>query len=237
MRASLLPVALVLALAATACGNDDDDPTVSTGTKQVVSVKAGDTTCQVDKTELKAGELELEVENVGKDVTEVYVYGKGSSGKFDKIVGEVENVAPSSEREFEVDVTGGEYEIACKPGQKGDGIRTEIDVEGEGGETEAAYDREVEVEATEFAFEGLADFKGKVGEKIEFKLENTGKTTHNFELFDPTGKEVAEIEDVAPGGEGEVVVELTTAGNYTFLCAIGNHKDKGMKGTFTVTPA
>ena len=236
MRAPVLPtLAVALCLALTGCGSDDKTDTGASG-PQKATVKAGDTTCEVSTTVFKAGEIAFEVENTGKDVTEVYVYGKGSDGDFDKIIGEVENVAPSTERELEVEVGGGEYEVACKPGQKGDGIRTEIEVSGAAAtSTEAAYDREIEIDATEFAFEGLKDFTGKVGEKIEFKLDNKGKTTHNFELFDPAGKEIAEVDDVAPGKDGEVIVELKTAGTYTFKCGIGNHEGQGMKGSFTVT--
>ncbi|MDP9183239.1 MAG: cupredoxin domain-containing protein [Actinomycetota bacterium] len=234
MRSPVLPVlAVALCLTVAGCGKDN---ATSSATKQQVTVKAGDTTCELSQKQFTAGAVEFKVENTGKDVTEVYVYGKGSDGDFDKIIGEVENIAPSTEREFEIEVGGGAYEVACKPGQKGEGIRTEIEVSGAAAtSSEAAYDRELEVKATEYAFEGLAEFTAKVGEKIEFKLENKGQTTHNFELFGPDGKEVGEIDDVAPGKDGEVVVELKTAGTYTFKCGIGNHAGQGMKGTFTVT--
>jgi uncharacterized cupredoxin-like copper-binding protein len=233
VRPALVLAALALALAG--CGSDGGSSSTGTSTGKV-AVKAGDSSCDVAKTSFdKAGEIAFDVENVGKDVTEVYVYGKGSSGKFDKVVGEVENIAPGTSRDFEVDVKGGEYEVACKPGQKGDGIRTEIKVAGEGGEAEAAYDREVEITARDFGFVGLAGFTAKVGEKIEFKLKNSsGDNQHELEIFGPDGKEVGEIGPTQPGEEGEVVVELKTAGTYTFECGIGDHAGKGMKGTFTV---
>ncbi|HUR51034.1 MAG TPA: cupredoxin domain-containing protein [Mycobacteriales bacterium] len=234
MRAPLLTTAAAaaLCLALSGCGDDSGSPSAS---KQKAAVKAGDTTCEVSQKAFKAGELELAVENTGKDVTEVYVYGKGSDGDFDKIVGEVENIAPGTSREFDVEVGGGEYEIACKPGQKGDGIRTEIEVSGEARSSEAAYDREVEVEATDFAFTGLDGFTAKAGEKIEFKLENKGKAEHNLVFFDPSGKEIGEVAEVEPGEDGEGVVEFATAGTYTYTCEIDGHADKGMKGTVTVT--
>lgn len=128
MRAPALPTLTVaLTLVLTGCGMDSD------GSKQTVDVTAGDTTCTLSDTTFEAGTIALTVSNEGKDVTEVYVYGKGGSGRFDKVVGEVENVAPDTSRDFEVEVTGGEYEVACKPGQKGDGIRTGIEVTGEAG--------------------------------------------------------------------------------------------------------
>ena len=234
MRAPALPVvALLLGLTLTACG-DDSDSTGSAGA-QKATVTAGDTTCELSKTSFEAGELELDVKNEGKDVTEVYVYAKGDSGKFDKVVGEVENIAPSTSRDFEVKVGGGEYEVACKPGQKGDGIRTEIEVSGEAA-TDEAYDREVEVEATDFAFEGLTGFTAKVGEKIEFKLENKGEVEHSLVIQDADGNEVLEIE-AEPGSDGEKVVELEKAGTYTYFDELKDYKAKGMQGTFTVTAA
>ena len=134
------------------------------------------------------------------------------------------------------DVTEGEYEVACKPGQTGDGIRTEIEVSGEGGSTEAAYDREVEISARDYSYVGLTDFTGKVGEKVEFKLKNiSGDHTHDFVVKGPDGKEVGEVEAVGPGDTGEAVLTLATAGTYTYECSIGDHASRGMKGTFTVS--
>ena len=233
VRPALVLAALALNLAG--CGSDGGSSSTGTSTGKV-AVKAGDSSCDVAKTSFdKAGEIAFDVENVGKDVTEVYVYGKGSSGKFDKVVGEVENIAPGTRRDFEVDVKGGEYEVACKPGQKGDGIRTEIEVEGEASDAEAAYDRELEVEATDFAFEGLTGFTAKAGEKIEFKLENKGKAPHNLVFFDSTGKEIGEVATVEPGKDGEAIVEFETAGTYTYKCEIGNHSEQGMHGSITVS--
>jgi plastocyanin len=231
MRALIAATALALSLSA--CGSDG-----STDSSRIrVDIKAGDTTCRVAETGFTAGDkVTFDVENTGKDVTEVYVYGKGSGGDFDKVVSEVENIAPGTRRDFTVTLTGGEYEVACKPGQKGDGIRTAIEVSGEAEETEAAYDREIDVEASDYAFEGLEGFTAKVGEKIEFKLENKSTAhQHEFEVLGPDGKDIGEVGPTDPGKDGEVILELKTAGTYTFLCGIADHADKGMKGTFTVS--
>ena len=58
-------------------------------------------------------------------VTEVYVYGPNN-----RVMGEVENIGPSTRRSLVVDLPGGDYEVACKPGMTGDGIRTPIHVSG-----------------------------------------------------------------------------------------------------------
>src|SRR4051794_22252534 len=119
MRSPLL-VALPLVGLLAACGGSGE----STGNGgSEIAISAGDTTCNVTTTSLTAGKHTFDVKNVGKDVTEVYVYAKGSDGDFDKVVGEVENIAPQTSRDFPVTLSGGEYEVACKPGQTGDGIR------------------------------------------------------------------------------------------------------------------
>jgi uncharacterized cupredoxin-like copper-binding protein len=230
--ATAATAAVLLSLGLSGCGSDDG----GTSGSQSASVKAGNTTCDLSSTSFTAGEITLDVENTGSDVTEVYVYGKGNDGKYDEVVGEVENVAPGTSRDLRAAVGGGEYEVACKPGQKGDGIRTEIHVTGAAAtHSEAAYDREVKVTATDFAFTGLSGFTAKAGEKIEFKLENDGQVTHNLTFFDASGAEVGKVADVAPGKDGEAVVDVDKAGTYTYTCTIGSHADQGMQGTFTVS--
>lgn len=235
MRASLLLV-LPLALGLSACGGSSSSGSASGGGGDV-DVTAGDTTCDVAKTSFDPGKITFNVKNAGKDVTEVYVYGKGGDGDFDKVVGEVENIAPGTSRDFPVTVSGGEYELACKPGQTGDGIRTKITVSGAAAasEDDAKYDREVEVTAKDDGFSGLEGFTAKVGEKIEFKLENAGTTEHEFEVIGPDGKDVGEVGPTAPGKDGEVVLELSKAGTYTYKCGIDDHASHGLQGTFTVT--
>jgi uncharacterized cupredoxin-like copper-binding protein len=234
MPARPLPLA-VLALAvgvgATGCGSGSS----SSGSGKV-AIKAGNASCDVAKTSFSGGTIAFDVTNTGSDTTEVYVYGKGSGGAFDKVVGEVEDIAPGTSRDFTVKVSGGDYEVACKPGQKGNGIRTAITVSGATAAAQATYDREVEVTATDFAFSGLAGFTAKVGERIEFKLENDSATRqHELEVFGPDGKAIGEVGPTDPGKTGEVVLELATAGTYTYESGIADDAARGMKGSFTVT--
>ena len=93
------------------------------GPGSTVKVTAAETSCVVERASLPAGTHTFAVSNEGRDVTEVYVYGKG-----DAIKGEVENVAPGTQRELVVQLAAGSYEVACKPGQKGSGIRTALTV-------------------------------------------------------------------------------------------------------------
>ncbi len=118
-----LTVSAFLLLLATlgACSKDSESPGNS------YDVEAGDTTCTVEETSIPAGKVTFQVENTGSDVTEVYVYGKDGDA-FSKIMGEVENIGPGASQDFTVDLSAGDYEVACKPGLVGDGIRTQLTV-------------------------------------------------------------------------------------------------------------
>lgn len=95
----------------------------STGSSSGLTVISTESACDVSSTSLNAGTHTFSVTNKGNDPTEVYVYGDG-----DTVVGEVENIGPGLTRQLEVTLTAGSYSVACKPGQKGDGIRTPITV-------------------------------------------------------------------------------------------------------------
>jgi iron uptake system component EfeO len=88
-------------------------------------VTASDAACQIATTQLPAGAHTFSVTNRGSKVTEFYVYAKDGS-----IEGEQENIGPGTIRDVVVDLAAGEYEGACKPGMKGDGIRVKLTVTG-----------------------------------------------------------------------------------------------------------
>ncbi|MEU1434874.1 iron uptake system protein EfeO [Streptomyces sp. NPDC005786] len=90
-----------------------------------VQVVAKDDSCEVSKTELPAGHVELAVQNKGSKVTEVYVLFPD-----DRIVAERENIGPGTKATITAEIKAGSYEIACKPGMKGHGIRQKIEVSG-----------------------------------------------------------------------------------------------------------
>ncbi|MEO7981199.1 MAG: cupredoxin domain-containing protein, partial [Sporichthyaceae bacterium] len=162
----LLAAPLLLTAALVGCGGS------SSGSE--VTVSAGDDNCAVSETELAAGTTTFAVTNDGDSVTEVYVYGE-KDGAFTTVVGEVENVGPGINRDLEVDLAAGRYEVACKPGQNGDGIRQEITVTGTGGAATASdegYDRELELTVDADGLNGLDPATGDKGERIEVKLQN-----------------------------------------------------------------
>ncbi|MFC5891178.1 iron uptake system protein EfeO, partial [Kitasatospora aburaviensis] len=96
---------------------------------------ATDTACEVSKTSFPAGHVVLDITNKGSKTTEVYVYAAG-----DKIVTERENIGPGTKATINAEIKAGSYEIACKPGMVGDGIRQKITVTGDASAAAAPAD-------------------------------------------------------------------------------------------------
>ncbi len=111
------------ALLVSACSSDPSNRQAPS-----IDVKASDTACQVDTTTLVPGTRTFLVSNGGSQVTEVFVYAPG-----DQVVGEVDNIGPSTSKRLTVSLRAGSYDIACKPGMKGTGIRTPIVVKATSG--------------------------------------------------------------------------------------------------------
>ncbi|WP_055550871.1 iron uptake system protein EfeO [Streptomyces sp. NBRC 110028] len=127
MRAARTPVvaaisALTTLTAVTGCAEKSD----AKGS-DAVQVTASDSACEVSRTSFPAGHVKLAVENKGSKVTEVYVYAPG-----DRIVTERENIGPGTKAVINAEVKAGSYEIACKPGMKGHGIRQKVSATGKG---------------------------------------------------------------------------------------------------------
>ncbi|QLQ39409.1 iron uptake system protein EfeO [Micromonospora robiginosa] len=104
------------------CGGDGDADATAGGP---IAVKATDSACEVGSTAIDAGQVTFKVTNSGSKVNEFYVYAAG-----DRVMGEVENIAPGLSRELRVELPAGTYETACKPGMSGRGIRGALKVSG-----------------------------------------------------------------------------------------------------------
>jgi iron uptake system component EfeO len=118
-RRAAAAIAVAAALAAVSGCAEKSDAKGS----DAVRVTADDTACEVSDKEIPAGPLTLAVENRGAQITEVYLYGPGG-----RIVTERENIGPGTKVDITAEVRAGSYEIACKPGMKGDGIRQQVQV-------------------------------------------------------------------------------------------------------------
>jgi iron uptake system component EfeO len=92
---------------------------------RVIDVTATDDTCETSTKEIAAGHVELAIENKGSKVTEVYILFPD-----DRVVTERENIGPGTKQRVTAEVKAGDYQIACKPGMKGDGIRQDLKVTG-----------------------------------------------------------------------------------------------------------
>lgn len=117
-------VAVAALTAVTGCTEKSD---AKSGGTNSVSVTATDDACEVSKKKFTAGHVELAIENKGSKVTEVYLLFPD-----DRIVSERENIGPGTKQKLTAEVKAGSYDIACKPGMKGDGIRQKVTVTGGG---------------------------------------------------------------------------------------------------------
>ncbi|MFF1644104.1 iron uptake system protein EfeO [Streptomyces sp. NPDC058240] len=122
VRFSVVTAAATVAAltAVTGCAQKSDGK--GDGALQVV---AKDDSCEVSKKKLPAGHIELAVQNKGSKVTEVYVLFPD-----DRIVAERENIGPGTKATITAEIKAGSYEVACKPGMKGHGIRQKLEVTG-----------------------------------------------------------------------------------------------------------
>ncbi|MFF2408308.1 iron uptake system protein EfeO [Streptomyces sp. NPDC058092] len=122
VRFSVVTAAATVAAltAVTGCAQKSDGK--GEGALQIV---AKDDSCEVSKKKLPAGHVEMAVQNKGSKVTEVYVLFPD-----DRIVAERENIGPGTKATITAEIKAGSYEIACKPGMKGHGIRQKIEVTG-----------------------------------------------------------------------------------------------------------
>jgi iron uptake system component EfeO len=125
-RTPLAVLAGATALVALTACDSKSDTAGAAGGGGPIKVEASDTACAVSATTAGAGNLTFEITNKGTKVTEFYLYAEG-----DRIMGEVENIAPGLNRRLIVEVAdAGKYQTACKPGMAGDGIRGDFTVTG-----------------------------------------------------------------------------------------------------------
>ncbi|MDQ1703126.1 MAG: iron uptake system component EfeO [Frankiaceae bacterium] len=213
-RRLTLIVALLALPALAACGASKASGATA-GAPAPIALEATDTACNVATTTVPAGPLTLHVTNKGSKTTEVYVYG-ADAGAFTKVVGEVENIGPGTSRDVTATLTDATYEVACKPGMTGDGIRTKLTVTGGSAaaaspSTSASADRTVLLTTDGTAITGLPA-SAKTGENIQFTLTNNAGGSRALELKDPSGAVAGASSEIAAGGTGTLMVRLTKPG-------------------------
>ena len=221
-RSAALAV-LALSLAITGCSSTGDG---SDGeSTAAVTVNATDTTCAIDPASVPSGPAVFDVTNSGDQVTEVYIYGD-AEGAFTSVVAEVENIGPGTSRDMTADLAPGTYEVACKPGQTGDGIRATLTVTGDLPATTASSaavaTREIALSIdTADALGGAEGQSATVGESIEFVVSNEGAAERIFEVKRPDGSVAGETE-IAPGATGELTIDASVAGDWVLIVEGGD---------------
>jgi uncharacterized cupredoxin-like copper-binding protein len=222
MRRVLIAAACATALVSAGCSKGG-------GIGDAVRIVTTDDSCSPQHTSYTSGKTHFYVINKGAKVTEVYVYGNG-----DAIIGEVENIGPGTSRRLTVDLRAGSYEIACKPGMTGRGIRVPITVTGGKAQSAPAVaSRTVEVHAVDYLFR-FDDPHVTTGEAIRFELVNDGTQPHEFEVIGPNGSTVGEVEPTEPGTRDDAVIEFAEPGTYRYECHVADHHERGMHGELRV---
>ncbi len=69
--------------------------------------------------------------------------------------------------------------------------------------------------------------------KLVLQLKNIGEDDHDFRIVGPRGTVRAETGTVRPDRLGTLRTTLAR-GRYTYVCTIADHRDRGMRGSFTV---
>ncbi|MFF4309969.1 iron uptake system protein EfeO [Streptomyces sp. NPDC001507] len=112
-----------------------------------IQVTAADSTCETSAKSVPAGHVTLAIENTGAKATEVEILFPD-----DRIVSEKENIGPGTKYTLTAEVKAGSYEIACRPGMKGHGVRQKLTVTGSG----AVAERDPKLDAAVAAYREYA---------------------------------------------------------------------------------
>lgn len=101
-------------------------------------------------------------------------------------------------------------------------------------------DRTIQFDAVDFTYEDL-DLEGiEAGDAIEFDMANAGSQPHEFEVIDPSGEAIGEVEATEAGERGSATLQFEGSGTYTYQCILVDpdsgepHTALGMEGTFEV---
>ena len=120
-----MPVLVVPAVAAGIASCGRDAPSAPGRPATTVDVVGTDTSCTPARTTVPAGPTTFRLWNDAAGSSELYVLRPDGT-----MVGERENIGPGTSGELTVELPAGDYALRCKPGMKGDGIRSPLKVSG-----------------------------------------------------------------------------------------------------------
>jgi iron uptake system component EfeO len=203
-RPALFTVLTLAALTTAACAAKDGGGGTAADS---ISVTSTDDACDVGTTELQAGTHHFQVANKGTEVTEFYVYGAG-----DKVVAEVENIAPGLSRDLLAELSAGQYQAVCKPGMTGDGIRKELTVTGASGggaqdaslaQAAAEYQAYVRSETAPFLQQTTAFVAAVTAGDISGAKALYPATRLHWERIEPVAESFGDLDPLIDGREGD----------------------------------
>ncbi|MGR7024636.1 iron uptake system protein EfeO [Geodermatophilus sp. URMC 62] len=208
-RLPLLTAGLLAALTTAACGAADGGTAADAGGEaaDTVTVAATDDACDVASSELPAGTHQFQVTNSGSQVTEFYVYADG-----DRVMGEVENIAPGLTRELLVELPAGTYAATCKPGMVGDGIRSDLTVTGEAAQLSedetlsqagTDYQRYVQSQTGALLEQTTAFVDAVKGGDVEGAKALYPVARTYWERIEPVAESFGDLDPVIDGREGD----------------------------------
>ncbi len=125
MRAVRLTVVTAAATAAVLASVTGCTQKSSAKDGDAIQVTAADTSCGTSVKQTPAGQVTLAIKNKGSRATEVEILFPDG-----RIVSEKENIGPGTSYTLTAEVKAGSYEIACRPGMKGRGVRQKLTVTG-----------------------------------------------------------------------------------------------------------
>ncbi len=96
-------------------------------------------------------------------------------------------------------------------------------------ETPTAASVQITVQGKEFAFTPGA-ITVKKGQPVSLTFKNAGTFPHNFTI----GELNVQTKTVQPGEEDTISFTPSQTGQFTYMCTVPGHADRGMKGTLTV---
>jgi iron uptake system component EfeO len=202
------PTVAVLSLAGmasllAACSGQQNAAPANTPT---IAVDASDNACKLATTTAPAGTVTFNIHNSGSQITEFYLYAPGN-----QIVSEMENIAPGMTRPMVVQVQGGQYTAACKPGMSGDGIRGAFTVTGSAAAPSGAADQGVDAykkyvaEQAEQLQQGTAAFADAVkAGRVDDAKRLYPQARVYWERIEPVAETFGDLDDKIDAREGDV---------------------------------
>lgn len=87
----------------------------------------------------------------------------------------------------------------------------------------------ITIEGNEFAFTPAA-ITLKKGQPVSITFKNTGQYPHNLAISDLN----IETKTIQSGEQDTIQFTPAQTGQFTYICTVPGHADKGMKGTLTI---